>query len=34
MLFRNRWSTKDNLYRRGVILLDVKLYISGCGQIE
>jgi len=33
-LFRNRWSTKDNLLRRGVISIDAQLCISGCGQIE
>ena len=33
-LFRNRWSTKDNLLRRGVIPIDAQLCISGCGQIE
>jgi len=33
-LFRNRWSTKDNLQRRGIISLDAQLCISGCGQHE
>jgi len=30
--FRNRWSTKDNLQRRGVIPLDAQLCVSGCGK--
>jgi len=33
-LFRNRWSTEDNLQRRGVIPLDAQLCISGCGHHE
>jgi hypothetical protein len=33
-LLRNRWPTKDNLRRRGVISLDSQLCVSGCGQIE
>ena len=31
--FRNRWSTKDNLRRRG-IPIDSQLCVSGCGQNE
>jgi len=33
-LFRNRWPTKDNLWRRGVIFLDSQLCVSGCWQNE
>jgi hypothetical protein len=33
-LFRNRWPTKDNLGRRGVIPLDSQLCVSGWGQNE
>ena len=31
-LFRNRWPTKDNLVRRGVISHDSQLCVTGCGQ--
>ena len=33
-LLRNRWPTKDNLRRRGIISVESQLCISGCGQIE
>jgi len=33
-LFRNRWPTKDNLGRRGVIPLGSLLCVLGCGQNE
>ena len=33
-LFRNRWPTKDNLVRRGIINMDDQLCVSGCGQNE
>jgi len=33
-LFRNRWLTKDNLVRRGIISSDNQLCVSGCGQQE
>jgi len=33
-LICNRWLTKDNLMRRGVITNDNQLCISGCGQQE
>ena len=29
-LFRNRWSTKDNLVRRGVITNVTQLCVTGC----
>jgi len=29
-LFRNKWPTKDNLVRRGVITFDNQLCVSGC----
>ena len=33
-LFRNRWTTKDNLWHRGVIPVDSQLYVSRCAQNE
>jgi len=33
-LLRNRWPTKDNLVRRGVISHDSQLCVTGCGQNE
>ena len=33
-LLRNRWPTKDNLWRRGIISLDSQFCVLGCGQIE
>jgi hypothetical protein len=33
-LLRNKWPTKNNLRRRGIISLDSQLCLSGCGQIE
>lgn len=33
-LFRNRWPTKDNLVRRGVLSFDNQLCVSECGQQE
>ena len=33
-LLCNRWPTKDNLRRRGIISLDSQFCVSGCGQIE
>ncbi|XP_024626870.1 uncharacterized protein [Medicago truncatula] len=33
-LFRNRWPTKDNLVRRGVITNDTQLCVTGCGKNE
>jgi len=33
-LIRNRFSTKDNLFRRGIIPLESQLCVSGCGNIE
>ena len=33
-LIRNKWPTKDNLWRRGVIPLDSQLCVSCCGQNE
>jgi len=31
-LLRNRWPTKDNLVRRGVITNDTQLCVIGCGK--
>ncbi|RHN73183.1 putative transcription regulator mTERF family [Medicago truncatula] len=33
-LFHNRWPTKDNLVRRGVITNENQLCVSGCGEQE
>jgi len=33
-LLRNRWPTKDNLVRRGIISSDSQLCVSGCGNSE
>jgi len=33
-LLRNRWPTKDNLVRRGIIPIDAQLCVSGCGNNE
>ena len=33
-LIRNRWPTKDNLVRRGVITSATQLCVTGCGQNE
>jgi len=34
LLFRNRWPTKENLVRRGVISHDSQLCVTSCGQNE